>query len=190
MACVSCQRQRGFVYTVPVYALEELAEALCPWCIADGTAAARFDAEFTDVGFGVRADVPRTVIEEVSRRTPGFVGWQQEYWLYHCRDATAFTGPAGHADVAAVPEAIRALEDEARNAGRSVAEAKDYIESLRRDAPPTAYLFKCLHCGIHLAYSGFHLVRPGQRGGMNRSFPSVDATAWNRHYPLLWTDAV
>jgi hypothetical protein len=37
--CVSCGRARGFVYTGSVYAVEE-AEPLCPWCIADGSAAA------------------------------------------------------------------------------------------------------------------------------------------------------
>jgi uncharacterized protein CbrC (UPF0167 family) len=49
-------------------------------------------AEFTDVGVGVPNDVPQAVLEEVSQRTPGFLGWQQERWLYHCSDAAAFLG--------------------------------------------------------------------------------------------------
>src|SRR6266542_1799858 len=61
----SCMNKhvRGYVYVGPVYAIEELDEAFCPWCIADGTAAAKFDAEFTDVGAGVPDDVPPDVLE-------------------------------------------------------------------------------------------------------------------------------
>src|SRR6266480_2367057 len=44
--CVACSRTRGFIYTGPVYAEQEFIDAFCPWCIADGTAARRFDAEF------------------------------------------------------------------------------------------------------------------------------------------------
>jgi Uncharacterised protein family (UPF0167) len=63
--CLACGAARGHIYTGPVYAVEELAEAICPWCIADGTAADRFDAEFTDVG----SYVPEDVQPESSRRS-------------------------------------------------------------------------------------------------------------------------
>ncbi|MEU8327519.1 CbrC family protein [Micromonospora sp. NPDC048839] len=34
------------------------------------------------------------------------------------------------------------------------AEDKDwYLRALSRDGPVTAYLFRCRHCGSHLAYS-------------------------------------
>jgi uncharacterized protein len=59
---------------------------------ADGTAAEVLAFEFTDVGVGVQDDVPRAVLEDLAFRTPGFSGWQQEHWLYHCRDAAAFPG--------------------------------------------------------------------------------------------------
>ncbi len=39
------------------------------------------------------------VIDEVSGRTPGFSGWQQERWLVHCGDACAFLGPAGRTEI-------------------------------------------------------------------------------------------
>ena len=38
---------RGYAYTAGFYA-EEDVDAICPWCIADGSAAARFDGSFTD----------------------------------------------------------------------------------------------------------------------------------------------
>src|SRR3954469_21359716 len=90
--CVCCGEQRGLIYVGPVFAEDELNEALCPWCIADGSAHERFDAEFTDaasVGLGWE-DVPQKVVEEVSFRTPGFSGWQQERWFTHCGDAAEF----------------------------------------------------------------------------------------------------
>jgi uncharacterized protein CbrC (UPF0167 family) len=91
-ACACCGVHRGFIYTGPVYAVDELDDALCPWCIADGSAAARFDASFTDVGVDVPADVPADVPDEVARHTPSFSSWQQDHWLYHCADACAFIG--------------------------------------------------------------------------------------------------
>jgi uncharacterized protein len=91
--CRSCGRARGFIYTGPVYAVKELVEAFCPWCIADGSAAEKFDAEFTDVGADAPDDVPVAVIETIARRTPGYEAWQQEHWMYHCGDGAAFLGP-------------------------------------------------------------------------------------------------
>src|SRR5215831_4238076 len=78
-ACAVCGRQRGFIYTGPVYAVDDLQRKVCPWCVADGSAAERFDATFTDAG--TPADVPAPVTEEIIRRTPGFTAWQQEHWL-------------------------------------------------------------------------------------------------------------
>ena len=85
--CPSCEQARGYAYVGPVYAEDEV-EGLCPWCIADGSAAERFDAEFTEVD----GDVPDDVLVELTRRTPGFTGWQQERWLVHCDDGAAYLG--------------------------------------------------------------------------------------------------
>jgi uncharacterized protein CbrC (UPF0167 family) len=92
--CVNCGRARGFIYAGPVFAADELADALCPWCIADGSAAARWDASFTDVP-ELPDDVPAEAIMRVLRRTPGFNGRQQEHWMFHCGDGAAFLGTTG-----------------------------------------------------------------------------------------------
>lgn len=97
---MSCEQRRPYTYTGPVYAEEEFNEAICPWCIADGSAASRFDATFTDAMWAVPDDVPEDVTEEVLCRTPGFTGWLQEEWLHHCGDAAAFLGPVGASEVA------------------------------------------------------------------------------------------
>jgi uncharacterized protein CbrC (UPF0167 family) len=57
-SCVACGRRRGAVYAGPVYAETDLDERLCPWCIADGTAAEGYGAEFIETGDDVADDVP------------------------------------------------------------------------------------------------------------------------------------
>jgi uncharacterized protein CbrC (UPF0167 family) len=91
--CSACGEARGFAYTGPVYG-EDVVDDVCPWCVADGSAAEKFDAEFTDVGAGVPDGIDAAVLDELATRTPGFTGWQQEHWLYHCNDAMAFLGRA------------------------------------------------------------------------------------------------
>src|SRR4051794_36275169 len=77
--CRCCERARGYLYAGPVFAVEELADELCPWCISDGSAAEMFDASFTGIGWGVPDNVSDDVLEIVAKRTPGFTGWQQEH---------------------------------------------------------------------------------------------------------------
>ena len=129
-----------YVYTGPIYAFEE-PEPPCPACIADGSFAERFDAEFTDPD--ALAGLDPGVIDEVTRRTPGYAGWQQEQWLTHCDDAAAFLGPVGYDELQVHPQALELLR---REEGSS-----DWLPALSRDGSPTAYLFRCRHCGTELA---------------------------------------
>lgn len=87
--CLCCERKRGHIYTGPVYAAEDLTGHLCPWCIADGSAAERFDAHFTG-GTSLGDDVPLKVFAAVDSRTPGFEAWQEPQWFFHCGDGAAF----------------------------------------------------------------------------------------------------
>jgi uncharacterized protein CbrC (UPF0167 family) len=153
--CRRCERARGYIYTGPVFAEEELDEALCPWCIADGSAAAAFDAEFTDraaVGnYGRWQDVPPGVAEEIALRTPGFSGWQQELWWTHCGDGAAYLGRAGRAELhGRWAAAIPALRAEAQMTDESWPR---YLNVLDANGSPTAYVFQCRHCGALGGYS-------------------------------------
>ena len=78
-SCLSCGRSRGYIYQGPVYAESDLANAICPWCIADGSAHEKYDAEFVDAAgvgdYGSWEPVSSSIREEVSFRTPGFNGW-------------------------------------------------------------------------------------------------------------------
>ncbi len=151
--CVRCERPRGYIYAGPVYAVEELDECLCPWCIADGTAAARFGADFTDV-IDVPDGVGADVVETITTRTPGFTGWQQEHWMFHCEDGAAFLGLVGRPELEAYPDALEVLRREQEEYGPE-GEVEEYLAALDKDDMPTAYLFACRHCGAHLAYSDF-----------------------------------
>lgn len=80
--CACCSQARGLLYTGPVYSEDELHDAVCPWCIGDGSAHEKCDATFTDedgIGdFGDWDAVPSSVVVQVAQRAPGCSGWQQE----------------------------------------------------------------------------------------------------------------
>jgi uncharacterized protein CbrC (UPF0167 family) len=156
-ACKACGLARG-LYVGPAFGEENHDEAICPWCIADGTAHEKLGVEFTDPeavgGYGEWERVPAEVVEEVAYRTPGFIGWQQERWFTHCGDAAEFLAIAGRPELEAFgAEAIEAVRKESGYE----AEAWDaYLRALDRDEGPTAYVFRCRHCGKFGGYSDCH----------------------------------
>ena len=155
--CACCERVRGYIYTGPVYSNDVHEEDICPWCIADGSAHEKLDAEFLDAagvgGYGDWEVVPDLVCDQVAQRTPGFIGWQQEKWFTCCGDAGCFTGRAGYKELLAQgAAAIEAIRVESQLEGK---EWEEYFKALDTEAEPTAYLFRCLHCGKVGGYSDF-----------------------------------
>ena len=150
--CRVCERSRGWLYVLGGYGRESLRDEVCPWCIADGTAAQVHDLHFTVVD-EVPEGVPAEVIAELERRTPGFSGWQQERWLFHCNDAAAFLGPADWEELDSLPDAVASIQAQVSSWGLDPDEVDALVGSLDVDGSPTAYLFRCLHCGTHLAYA-------------------------------------
>ena len=146
-ACARCGERRGFIYTGPVYAVGDFEDALCPWCIADGSAHESLGATFVD-SEAFAPDTPDAVIAEICERTPGFAAWQAEEWPSCCGDATAFLGPYGIAELRAKHRELEGfvLSQIIYGLGISGGAARRMLDSLRRDTSPTAYLFKCLHC--------------------------------------------
>ncbi|MFP5580131.1 MAG: CbrC family protein [Acidimicrobiia bacterium] len=151
--CEVCHRSRGFVYQGPFFAVEAV-ESICPWCIADGSAAAQFDGEFTDLHHIGWNNVPDETRDEVLRRTPGFAGWQQETWMAHCDDAAMFLGRAGSGDLRRLgPDAIDAIKSPLRDSRWSEEDLDRYIDALDAEGEPTAYVFRCRRCASFLGYS-------------------------------------
>lgn len=154
-ACEGCGQARGLIYKGPVYAEEELVDVICPWCVADGTAHEKFEAEFVDAagvgGSGEWPEVAPEIVAEVAYRTPGFSGWQQERWFTHCDDAGEFLGTAGEKELESFGvEAISAIQKEA---GLQDEEWDAYLKALDKESGPTAYLFRCRHCRAFGGYS-------------------------------------
>ncbi|MEU4552915.1 CbrC family protein [Micromonospora violae] len=87
------------------------------------------------------------------RVAPGFAGWQQERWLHHCGDAAEFHGEVGARELADFPDALDHLRLELTGSGWSAEEGEWYLQAINKDGPVTAFLFRCRHCGTHLAYS-------------------------------------
>jgi len=151
--CRSCGTGRGFIYTGPVYAEGELGDALCPWCIADGSAHEKFDATFVD-SEAFAENVAETAIIVITERTPGFSTWQQEKWPSCWSEPAAFLTPAG---INEIREQHPRLEGDlmmfiVHQLGLSGGAARQTLEGLRRHQSPTAFVFKCLHCDSFPVY--------------------------------------
>jgi len=150
--CRSCEKVRGYIYVGPVYARDELSKALCPWCIASGDAAAKFDAVFSDDHTLIQAGVPLDKVAEVTTRTPGFTGWQQEAWLVHCGDACAFLGDAERDELMTEEARVQLTGERHLSPDRW----NQFMESYRPGGDPAVYVFRCLTCGVprfHMDFS-------------------------------------
>ena len=145
--CACCRQARGYVYAGSFYTAEE-KPALCPWCIASGDAAKKYDGLFSDDYPLREARVSDDVIREVCERTPGYNSWQQEVWLTHCDDACEFHGDAEPAELRAI-EWTRAndlLQDERMDERKWA----DFTQNYTKGGDPAVYKFVCRHCRIVL----------------------------------------
>ncbi|WP_161831483.1 CbrC family protein [Pseudovibrio sp. POLY-S9] len=88
--CQCCQQEKHFMYVGPIYCVDDVSE-VCPWCIADGSAAAKWSASFNDV-YDVPSGVSQDVIETIAARTPGYSTWQDNKWLFSGKEALVFVG--------------------------------------------------------------------------------------------------
>lgn len=142
--CVCCERARGYIYLGSVYSTNPLDEAICPSCIADGSAAARLSASFGEIHSPHRELVPASVVSEVNLRTPGYVSWQGESWLSHCNDACEFHGDASVADVAAASTETKCawMEEYEQDEARWLLVTDGYTPA----GDSALYKFVCRHC--------------------------------------------
>lgn len=102
-SCRCCGQARGFVVG-HVYAEEALDEAVCPWCVANGTAAREFGATFVQY---LEGGVSASDADEVLNRTPGYESWQGEYWLVHCRVPMVYYGDLAKDELRSLASDIR-----------------------------------------------------------------------------------
>ncbi len=150
--CDCCHKETEVYYTSPFYSVEDI-EALCPWCIADGTAAKKFDGEFIDVcevDYLPEEDedaCPREMtskLSELIHRTPCYHGWQEERWLAHCDDFCAYVGDFSWEEIEEMGLAEE-LEE-----GYTDDFPLETIKENCDGCDMVLYLFRCLKCGKHL----------------------------------------
>lgn len=154
--CRCCRQARGYNYAGPVYCEKDLADALCPWCIADGSAHDKFAATFVDCE-AFADDVPAAFIDEITQRTPGFNAWQTERWLSYEGVPAEFVEPAGITEIRA---RYRYLESAlmphiVHEHGISGGAAVRMLQSLQREQSPTAFVFYDRAHDQYLGYVDF-----------------------------------
>ena len=143
--CPVCGVRRSYKYIGPFYSVQEV-EGICPWCIQNGEAAAKLDGQFQDVSSCEPVGDPNYLVE-LTTRTPGYCGWQQEVWLSHCRDFCAFIGYVGWKEIAEIVEELSPDIERIKASMRLTDEA--FKQSLLNGGSHQGYLFKCIHCGRH-----------------------------------------
>jgi uncharacterized protein CbrC (UPF0167 family) len=146
VTCDACGLTRSAKYVGPIYVDGDTEPTLCPWCIAEGTAHARFGAVFQDASFPGNTDP--ALIAEIEERTPGFATFNPLEWPVCCTLPMAYGEPTGIAEIRA---RYRTLEGQlmatiVHELGISGGAARTFLESLRREESPTVHVFHCLSC--------------------------------------------
>ena len=143
--CECCRKARGYIYTGAIYIPNYFEEKkICPWCIANGKAATKFNAEFTSTYALQKAGIDPAIILEIGTKTPGYSSFQEEVWLSHCNGACAFLGNASKDDVfyIAAHAEVDLVGGEEIDDERMLEIAKKYT----LDGGIGIYKFGCLHC--------------------------------------------
>lgn len=149
VVCDCCKKLTHIYYQAPFYSIKNV-DCLCPTCISNGNAAKKFNGSFQDnfsIEEGVE-DLDR--IDELIHRTPGYCGWQQEYWRVHCNDFCAYLGYVGALELKALGILEEVLEDPIWDE-----EQKEMIQNSINGGHIQCYLFQCIHCGKHLVWMDF-----------------------------------
>lgn len=148
--CESCGKETDIWYKSPFYSIEDVT-CICPECIADGSAAEKFGGSFQDEYSTDEVSDPAK-LDELVHRTPGYRGWQQEYWPAHCDDYCAFIAYVGWNELVEM-NIDKEIEETYKDgiSGLPLEEAKEGLTS----GGLAGYLFKCLHCGKHVLLIDF-----------------------------------
>ncbi|MDM5154669.1 CbrC family protein [Bacillus sp. DX1.1] len=146
--CPVCHKKTGYVYDGPFYTTfdEEETENICPWCIADGSAAKKFDGEFNYDGEHMKVH-NEAYTDELFYRTPGYFSWQESYWLNHCNDYCTIIDEVGWKEIEYLENE---LQDDIEHIVKRMRMTKeDFKRQLYRKGHFTGYLFQCVHCNKH-----------------------------------------
>lgn len=141
--CPVCNKRTGYKYVGPFYAEKEV-EGICPWCIANGKAAGKYDLTFVDEDEveNVSDDI---LLDELIKRTPGYFFPQDDTWPAHCGDYCVLLGKVTWKEIEPkLPDLVLELE---KIRGRLEITEEVLREDLaRKNSPLWASLFQCKKC--------------------------------------------
>lgn len=148
VTCECCKKLTDTYYTSPFHS-KKMIKFLCPRCISSGLAAKKFDGDFQDSASCEEVN-DKEKLNELCCRTPGYIGWQQGYWLAHCNDFCAFVGYVGWNELKQMGIENEIEKDlEYNSHGYDIDDIK---ECLLNEGFMQGYLFRCLHCGKYRLY--------------------------------------
>ncbi|ANS87779.1 UPF0167 protein [Vibrio scophthalmi] len=141
--CECCSKAKGYIYTSSFYTAQYV-KSICPWCIADGSAATKYNGSFSDDYPLIEEGVDLAVVVEVCERTPGYPSWQQEIWQVHCGTACEFHGDAEKEDL----ECLAGYELDTFLTKEMVDPEvwPKIIQHYEKGGQPSVYKFKCTEC--------------------------------------------
>lgn len=138
--CQCCNKKVN-EYIEHIYSSQDV-NCVCLQCISDGSAAKKLDAEFIAYAETV-SDLQK--IEELFHRTPGYLGWQDGYWLACCDDYCQYLGRVGIDELDSLGCKDEVINEYAqRDDAYSI---EDVLKYMYKDGDMSGYLFKCIHCG-------------------------------------------
>lgn len=140
--CEVCNQEVSYIYEGPFYSKEDI-EDICPWCIANGDAAKKYNCEFQDP-VSCEPVEDSTCLDELIHRTPGYVSWQQGYWLSHCGDFCTFIGYVGWNEIKGISKKLHS--DISRIKAEFNLTQEEFENYLVNEGNMQGYLFKCLKC--------------------------------------------
>lgn len=149
VVCPCCGKETPIYYAGTFHTDEDIdMPPFCPSCIADGSAAEKFDGEF-------RYDEGETLsdpdlIDAIIHRTPDYITLSWSGWRVHCDDYCAYLRSVSYNDIIEL-----GLLEEIKQDMYWQKDEKDplgLLRSLERYGPPQGHLFQCLTCGKHLLY--------------------------------------
>lgn len=128
-------------YIEMMYSKENI-NCICFNCIADGSAAKKFDGEFIEYAEKINDNNKE---DELFHRTPGYASWQGENWLACCDDYCEFIGDTGTKELEELGIAEEVFEEYSKKYG---SDDMEWIKQhLTNGGSVAGYLFKCKKCG-------------------------------------------
>jgi hypothetical protein len=93
LPCECCGQARGVIYSGNIYTSKQV-ESVCPWCIADGSVAEKFNAQFFDADFCDDdlnyLELPPEQHLAVFGKTIGFATFNPIGWWVHCGEPAEY----------------------------------------------------------------------------------------------------